>query len=418
MKLLCLTDLFPLPMVTGTHVRVTGLLRSLAGAHQVHLLCRADETVDIGRVAQLRAELGGAAVEVFDPGPAPGRTFGAKVARWSVALRAGRPTWVGAQHHPGLLARAEALVAGADAIVILDDYAGSYVKVLAAVPGRPAIVVDKSNVMGASLDDAADAADVADGVRRLAVVVDRRLVKRHERGYIALADAVVVTSADEASRMHRLYGRWPNAVVTSATTLLDVPDTPRAGPPGILYVGNLAYGPNAEGLNRFVDEGWGTLAARGARLLVAGVVSPSQAARLRRHAGVVVLGFVDDLASVCASATLAVAPVWKGAGVKVKSLTMLGAGLPLVATPVALEGIAAEHGRHVLVGETPADLAGAITALLDDAEQRARLGAEGRRLVADRYTWSTVGQEFVGVVERAVVARRSGDRGRRGAAAG
>ncbi|HET7489519.1 MAG TPA: glycosyltransferase family 4 protein [Acidimicrobiales bacterium] len=396
MRLLCITNLFPMPEVTGTHVRVLGLLRSLAAVHAVHLLCRGDDTAG-SYLAALRDELRGAEVEEFDPGPPAAGTPAAMVGRWSAAMWRGMPTWIAAQHHDGLLERAVSLAPGFDAVVILDDYAGSYVPRLRQVPGVGAIVADKGNVMGASLLEP----DPEAGFRgRVRTRIDRHLVRRHERRYVGLVDGVVVTSSVEGARLHDLYGRRPDAVVPSAVTLFDVPEATPTGPPGVLYVGNLEYGPNIEGLIRFVEAAWPPLAERGAELLVAGVASPSQRGALARHAGVRLLGFVDDLAPLCAAATVAVAPVWRGAGVKVKTLTLLGAGLPLVATPVAMEGIAADHDRHALVAGTPAGLAAAIGDLLDDHDRRARLGAAGRALVAERYTWASVGPAFVEAVEQ------------------
>ena len=56
--------------------------------------------------------------------------------------------------------------------------------------------------------------------------------------------------------------------------------------------------------------------------------------------GVVVTGAIDDPVPALRAATLCVAPLRLGAGVKIKVLQMLDAGATVVATPVAAEGIA------------------------------------------------------------------------------
>lgn len=58
--------------------------------------------------------------------------------------------------------------------------------------------------------------------------------------------------------------------------------------------------------------------------------------------GVEVVGAVDDPTPVYRAATLCIAPLKYGAGVKIKVLQMLDAGATVVATPVGAEGIAAQ----------------------------------------------------------------------------
>jgi glycosyltransferase involved in cell wall biosynthesis len=86
---------------------------------------------------------------------------------------------------------------------------------------------------------------------------------------------------------------------------------------------------------------------------------------------------------------------------------LLGAGIPVAATPIAVEGIAVEDGRHCLVAETPAELAGALRRILTDRALAERLGHEGRRLVAQSYTWEVISPAFVEAVERAAGATQA-----------
>jgi glycosyltransferase involved in cell wall biosynthesis len=82
----------------------------------------------------------------------------------------------------------------------------------------------------------------------------------------------------------------------------------------------------------------------------------------------------------------------------------MAAGVPLAGTPVALEGIEAEDGRHCLIADTSTELAAAARSLLDDVEASRRMAGEARSLIAERYSWDTVGPEFSEVVRRAARA--------------
>jgi glycosyltransferase involved in cell wall biosynthesis len=61
-----------------------------------------------------------------------------------------------------------------------------------------------------------------------------------------------------------------------------------------------------------------------------------------------------------------VAPLRYGAGVKGKVNLSMSHGQPVVATPVAVEGMYAEHGRDVLVAESAKSFADEIVRLYSD----------------------------------------------------
>jgi hypothetical protein len=58
----------------------------------------------------------------------------------------------------------------------------------------------------------------------------------------------------------------------------------------------------------------------------------------------------------------------------------------VVGTSLGVSGVGFEDGRHGLIGESPPELAGALSVLLADPGRAAAMGAEGRQL-AERYRW-------------------------------
>jgi glycosyltransferase involved in cell wall biosynthesis len=99
------------------------------------------------------------------------------------------------------------------------------------------------------------------------------------------------------------------------------------------------------------------------------------------------LGRVDSTAEHLAAAQVAIAPVRHGSGTRLKLLEYFAAGLPVVCTAKAAEGLAVEDGRHVRLVDTPCELVAAVRALHANAEACAQLGAAARALVASHYDW-------------------------------
>jgi len=212
-------------------------------------------------------------------------------------------------------------------------------------------------------------------------------------------DAVVVTSAEESRRLFALYGISADAVIPSA---IDLPPRPlrAAGAGAVGWIGGHGYHANRDGLERFVHEAWEPLGRAGYRLLIAGADPPPEIHGLTNMDGVEVLGYVKDLDSFLSQLDVAVVPLWTGAGVKLKTVTFLGSGIPLVSTVVGIEGTGVLDGVHALVRDSPASIAAAVHDLLTDPGLAERIGSNGRSLVAQRLTWTSVGTDFASAVER------------------
>src|SRR6202007_1921099 len=93
---------------------------------------------------------------------------------------------------------------------------------------------------------------------------------------------------------------------------------------------------------------------------------------------VVVTGKVDDVRPYLAQASVACVPLISGSGTKYKVLEALSAGVPMVCSPLAIEGLELEDGRHVLLGRSDAEMAAAIAQLLDNPLLVATLARHGR----------------------------------------
>ena len=103
-----------------------------------------------------------------------------------------------------------------------------------------------------------------------------------------------------------------------------------------------------------------------------------------------VVGFVPNLNDCLNSAAVFVAPLRFAAGVQNKVLEAMSAGCPVVTSSIVNSGLGAEPGRHLLVADDASETAEQVVKLLKDAALRERIAVEGRRFVAERYSWENV----------------------------
>ena len=222
--------------------------------------------------------------------------------------------------------------------------------------------------------------DEADAYRRLVGV------------FGPLFQAVALAAPHEATAIGRRHG-LPASVIPNAVSLPDR-DTRGDRPGGIrvLFAGNLTYPPNVDAAVRLVCEVLPRLrevAGRPVTVTLAG--EPDDTVRsLATVPGVVVTGFVPDLAACYRAADVVVAPLAAGGGTRIKLLEAFGYGVPVVTSTAGAAGLDVADGVHVLVADSPGDMARAVAALAGDRGLRERLVTQARRLVSRAYSHDAV----------------------------
>lgn len=133
---------------------------------------------------------------------------------------------------------------------------------------------------------------------------------------------------------------------------------------GVVFIGGFGHPPNRDAVLWFVAEVMPRLRAASAGLTFH-VVGANPPEEVRQLAGpdVEIHGYVADLEAFLADRRVAVAPLRYGAGVKGKMLTAMAAGLPVVATAVAAEGLELRHGITFLKADEAEALAAAVLEL-------------------------------------------------------
>ena len=100
-----------------------------------------------------------------------------------------------------------------------------------------------------------------------------------------------------------------------------------------------------------------------------------------------VTGRIEDPSSMLGAASMMVAPLTRGGGLKVKVLEGMGHGIPCVLSAIAAEGIGGRSGVTHMVADTEADFVSACNQLLAHRELREALGRAGYAHVKRTFDW-------------------------------
>jgi glycosyltransferase involved in cell wall biosynthesis len=212
--------------------------------------------------------------------------------------------------------------------------------------------------------------------------IERRVIPRYD----------VVTTVAEADAA-RLRALTPGARIEVVPNGVDA-DRFRTGSRAqhederIVFVGAMSYAPNIAAVEYFARQVLPLIrsARPNAQFAIVGR-DPAPSVLSLAGDGVEVTGEVEDVRPHMEEAAVVVVPMQSGSGIKNKILEALAMERAVVATPLAVEGIGATPGEHLVVANGARQLADAVLRLLADPDERRRLGGAGRRLVTDRYTW-------------------------------
>lgn len=372
MRVLFLCTDSPFPPTSGAALRSWGWMRAIRDRCAVGLVCL---TRDPGEPARLAAN--------FDFG-GPLRTVAAARTPWRRARDGARAIL---RRQPYLLTAAVEAEMAAGVGKILRQWrpdlvqaellpATQYLDVARSV-GIPTIY-SAHNVESRLVRDAGGLC----GRLRIA-----RMERAETRARTA-ASAVVAVSDAEAG-IARVDARRvvsiPNAVHCQDYPYREAADRDAEM---VFFAGHLRYPPNADAARILARRILPRLRRRRPRVrcVVAGR-SPRRAIRRLRVAGLELVADAPDLAPWWRRAGVFLCPLRRGAGSRLKLLEAAAWGVPIVATPFSLEGLALEPGRDCLTAESPEELAEQAERVLADRRRADTLARRARRTVERAHDW-------------------------------
>jgi polysaccharide biosynthesis protein PslH len=230
---------------------------------------------------------------------------------------------------------------------------------------------------------------------------DARLLKKYETSAFRACAKVLVCSEDERVIIDGLDNTLPVAVVPNGVDCEEHrPGSHDAFDNGaeILFVGDMAYAPNHEGVIEFIQEVLPLVKKEYASVHLT-VVGKSPAADLlalvENRADVTVTGFVEEVAPYVDKAKVFVVPLRFGAGTRLKVPQAFASGLPTIATTIGAEGIEYTDGQDIVISDDNASTAKSICALLGDRELYTKLRTNCRRTALDKYDWNVIGELLI-----------------------
>ena len=165
----------------------------------------------------------------------------------------------------------------------------------------------------------------------------------------------------------------------------------------LVFAGGLSWYPNLDAMKFFLSKVWPRLIQEvpDISFTVIGRNPPEWMLALQaEYPTLKVTGFVDDVRPYLSRAHIYICPIRDGGGTKLKVLDALAMGVPLIADPIACEGIDVIKGESVIYATTPDDYISAIKKLINDSALCTSLAEKGVALVRENYSFESLGKKL------------------------
>ena len=267
------------------------------------------------------------------------------------------------------------LAAGAALVLVLREYLLPLLDVLLAQPRRPRLVLDVDDVESVTQ-------------RQLGERAEAERFARLEAHYLPLMDAVTTCSREDAT----LLGA--TTVIPNAIRMPTLDGAARDPDHDLLFVGNLSYAPNVEAA-RWLCHEMVPLLGDDVRVAIVGSRPTADVHALATDARVTLAPDVPDVTPWYARSSVAVVPVRRGGGSRIKLIEALAHRRPVVSTTVGAAGMPWSVAESpVVVADTTEAFARACRELLGDPARARDLGARGSALVRERASIEAVAPQI------------------------
>lgn len=177
------------------------------------------------------------------------------------------------------------------------------------------------------------------------------------------------------------------------------------GFPTLFHLGAMDWQPNKEGLEWFLDEIWPDIEKLNSelRFYIAGKHMQQQFFDYDSD-NVVVEGEILDAVEFINSKAIMIVPLLSGSGMRVKIIEGMAMHKCIIATTMAAEGIKCEHGKDILIADTPDEFYRSILQCITNPGKLAEIGDNARKTAEKNYNISIISQRMVQIYQQLINA--------------
>ena len=220
-------------------------------------------------------------------------------------------------------------------------------------------------------------------------------LKKLEIEASSVADTVLACSIEDATffKTHNTH----TYVISNGVNSKEFEPLTNHQNPTLIFTGNINYPPNADAVKYYLTDIHPIIKKAIPHIEV--IIIGAEKSWLQNLGlgddTIVPHGFVDDVRPYLYRSSIGICPVRYGSGTRIKILTYMAAGLPVVSTSKGAEGVAYENGRDIIISNDAREFADNIIHLLQNTEFRQKIAQQGHEFIKKNFDWDEIGKKLL-----------------------
>ena len=217
-------------------------------------------------------------------------------------------------------------------------------------------------------------------------------IRKSERNALSVCDLIILNNEKDLAILEKLNVNRPINIWSTYYDRFKI-DRVTAQKTDILFYGDMSRPENYIPAIWLVDEVFPLIKDLGLNLVILGGHPPKELLE-KATDRVVITGFVEDISSYLASSLCLVAPLVLGAGIKVKVLTCMAAGIPVCTNDVGIEGIPAIKGKDYFYCKDKTEYADAVKQLFINPQKAQNMAESAQNLIEQKFNYKRSSRDF------------------------
>ncbi len=223
--------------------------------------------------------------------------------------------------------------------------------------------------------------------RKLYLLIEATLTFLFESKKIKKFDHVFTISPEEATRVKKFFNFKnvdPQPLIYPITKL----KKEKRKNPYILFIGGLGWPPNEDAVEWFVRKMFPNILIKipNAEFHIVGKDNRELTKRLPKSKNVFLHGYQENLNPFLRKADIFVLPFRVGGGVRLKALTALSAGIPIVSTKLGIEGLQVKKNIHYIEAENEKSFAQKTINLIKSKKMQEKISYEQKKYLLQKHS--------------------------------
>jgi len=218
-----------------------------------------------------------------------------------------------------------------------------------------------------------------------------KLIRKYEKELANKFDVAICCSQADKKRLENL-GYKKILIVQNGVDTEYFREVPYSKPSSLLFVGDLTYLPNREGIKYFLKEIYSLLPLN-IKVNIIGKYNLKDFKNERTLKNVKFFGYVRDIRHYFKNSVF-ICPLLNGGGTRLKILTAFSSGVPVVSTRKGAEGIDYKDKRDIYIADTPQVFAKIIKDIFNNPKNSYIIRRNARKLAESKYEWGKIVKKY------------------------